>query len=77
MAYIRFDITSEYTKKGKRSNASISRLRSDIDGLNTYELNKVLHALALADSAREIKSCFGSGVWRSDKPWISSDLWKS
>ena len=76
MAYIRFDITAEYTEDGKRSNASISRFRSDIDGLNTYELNKVLHALALADSVREIRSCYGAGYWRGEKPWLGTDVWK-
>lgn len=24
-----------------------------------------------------IKSCFGSGIWKSDKPWIGSDTWKN
>lgn len=76
MAYIRFDITSEYTEDGKRVNASISRLKSDIDGTSVYELNKILHALALADSVREIRSCFGAGYWRGEKPWLGTDVWK-
>lgn len=25
---------------------------------------------------KAIKSCFGSGTWLSDKPWIDSDNWK-
>lgn len=24
-----------------------------------------------------IKSCFGSGTWRPDKPWIGTDPWKN
>lgn len=24
-----------------------------------------------------IKSCFGSGTWKSDKPWIGSDTWRN
>ena len=24
-----------------------------------------------------VKSCFGSGTWRQDKPWIGIDTWKS
>lgn len=23
-----------------------------------------------------IRSCFGAGFWRGDKPWIGSDGWK-
>lgn len=76
MAYIRFDITSEQTAEGKRSSASIARLRSNIDGVNTYELNKILHALALAETVREIRSCYGAGYWRGDKPWLGDDIWK-
>lgn len=28
-------------------------------------------------AAKAIRSCFGSGVWRGDKPWIGTDKWKS
>lgn len=24
-----------------------------------------------------IKSCFGRGIWMSDKLWVSDDLWKN
>jgi len=24
-----------------------------------------------------IRSCFGTGVWKSDKPWVGDDKWKS
>lgn len=24
-----------------------------------------------------IKSCFGSGVWIQDKPWLDNDNWKN
>lgn len=23
-----------------------------------------------------IRSCFGAGFWRGDKPWIGDDVWK-
>lgn len=24
-----------------------------------------------------IRSCYGSGIWRTDKPWLDTDLWKN
>lgn len=24
-----------------------------------------------------VKSCFGSGTWRPDKPWIGTDTWRN
>lgn len=24
-----------------------------------------------------IRSCFGSGAWRNDKPWINDEGWKN
>lgn len=24
-----------------------------------------------------VRSCFGSGVWRHDKPWAASDGWRN
>lgn len=26
---------------------------------------------------QSIRSCFGSGIWRSDKNWIRADKWKT
>jgi hypothetical protein len=23
------------------------------------------------------RSCFGSGYWKNDKPWINTDCWKN
>lgn len=23
-----------------------------------------------------VRSCFGSGIWRSEKPWIGNEKWK-
>ena len=76
MAYIKFDITGDTIDNGKRLSASISRLRSDIANTSMYELNIILHALALMDTVRQILSCYGAGYWRGDKPWLGSDVWK-
>ena len=24
-----------------------------------------------------VRSCFGSGVWLNDRPWINTDAWKN
>lgn len=24
-----------------------------------------------------IKSCFGSGLWKQEKPWLGDDFWKN
>ena len=26
---------------------------------------------------QSIRSCFGSGVWKPEKPWIGTDKWKN
>lgn len=28
-------------------------------------------------AASVFRSCFGSGVWRAEKPWIGTDKWKN
>lgn len=33
------------------------------------------HGLKLVWQA--VRSCFGKGIWRNDKPWINSDKWKN
>ena len=76
MAYVKFDITSESVVDGKRTQASITRLRSDRNNKSTLELNIIARALALAATVREIFSCFGAGYWRGDKPWLGKDAWK-
>jgi hypothetical protein len=37
-------------------------------------LSAVYHGATLVWQA--IRSCFGTGVWISDKPWIGTDGWK-
>jgi hypothetical protein len=76
MAYIRFAITGEIVEEGKRLNAGVSRLRSNRADTDTYELNIMLHAVALMASVRDIRSCYGAGYWQGDKPWLGTDVWK-
>ena len=26
---------------------------------------------------QSVRSCFGSGAWRNDKPWIDNEAWKN
>ena len=26
---------------------------------------------------QNIRSCYGSGVWRPEKPWLGKDTWKN
>lgn len=26
---------------------------------------------------QSVRSCFGSGIWRSEKPWLGEEKWKS
>lgn len=37
-------------------------------------IGAVYHGLQLVWQA--IRSCFGAGYWRGDKPWVSTDAWK-
>lgn len=38
-------------------------------------LAAVYHGLRLVWMA--VRSCFGSGVWVSEKPWLGNELWKN
>lgn len=39
---------------------------------------KVVSALWLGAKKiyEAVRSCFGAGFWRGDKPWVGSDAWK-
>lgn len=40
--------------------------------------NKVVQAVYHGDILvwQAVRSCFGTGIWKSDKPWIGDDNWK-
>lgn len=42
--------------------------------INGRPLAAVYHGLRLVWIA--VRSCFGSGVWIDEKPWIDDEFWK-
>lgn len=42
--------------------------------INSRPLAAVYHGLRLVWIA--VRSCFGSGVWIDEKPWIDDEFWK-
>lgn len=42
--------------------------------INNRPLAAVYHGLRLVWIA--VRSCFGSGVWIDEKPWIDDEFWK-
>ena len=41
----------------------------------TRTLAATYHGLRLIWMA--VRSCFGSGIWVSEKPWLGKEIWKS
>lgn len=42
--------------------------------INSRPLAAVYHGLRLVWIA--VRSCFGSGIWIDEKPWIDDEFWK-
>lgn len=42
--------------------------------INSRPLAAVYHGLRIVWIA--VRSCFGSGVWIDEKPWIDDEFWK-
>ena len=42
---------------------------------NGHPISAVYHGTQLVWMA--VRSCFGSGVWMGDKPWLDNEKWKS
>lgn len=53
-------------KNSKPKSAIITRLK-----------NKVAVYWGLKLKWAQARSCFGTGVWRQEKPWIGTDTWKN
>lgn len=77
MGYIKFVLNSRLTdEEGYAKEISISRLESDMANVNTYELNLIMHAMAIKGLVQIVNSCFGAGYWVDDKPWLDDEAWK-
>ena len=62
MAYIKFKLKNRLTNEnGKAITTTISRFESDMPMLDTYEMNLILHALAIRGEVEIVNSCFGAG----------------
>ena len=46
-----------------------------VEGAN----QRTFTALYIGDSLfwRKIRSCYGTGVWKPEKPWVDNDVWKN
>ena len=76
MGYIKINLRSRRTdESGKAVTTTISRFETDLPGLKTYEMNMIMHALAIKGEVEIINSCFGAGYWVNDKPWLNDEAW--
>lgn len=50
----------------------------DKEIVGVYRGERVISAIYRGSQLvwQAIRSCFGAGFWRGDKPWIGSDAWK-
>lgn len=77
MAYIKFKLKNRLTNEnGKAITTTISRFESDMPMLDTYEMNLILHALAIRGKVEIVNSCFSAGYWVNEKPWLNDEPWK-
>jgi hypothetical protein len=57
----------------------IERNRKEIVEIirGTLPLSEVYHGKFLVWQIMKSRSCFGSGYWINDKPWLNDDAWKN
>lgn len=78
MGYIKINLRSRRTDEtGKALTTTISRFESDMPMLDTYEMNLILHALAIKGAVEIVNSCFGAGYWVNEKPWLNNEGWSN
>lgn len=59
LKYIKFKIRQDRVgEDGQRSGATIARLESNMADVHNYELNLIMHALSLGDSAENRQTKF-------------------
>ena len=57
-----------------RDNKELVAKRKVREGGTILEASMIYRGARLVWQA--IRSCFGSGVWFKDRPWIGTDMWK-
>lgn len=78
MSYIKVVIRKRVTDDvGNAITTTISRYESDMPMLDTYEMNFICHALAIKGEVEIVSSCFGSGYWVNEKPWLNNEGWNN
>lgn len=62
----------------------ISQVHTSIKDINTNKfVQKSISAVYKGSTLvwrtvyNAVKSCFSSGTWRSDKPWLDGDTWRN
>lgn len=66
MGYIKFDISSVTDASGRITNAVIKHIDTDM-GIESYDLNRILHSLAVNTSDVQMWMVLGEGILDRDK----------